>query len=66
MLKRIIGKLLGDHMMSKQEIPHLKLVLLLVYYSHQFINTNLDNDFRLICMKISASVSETDKGIEGL
>ena len=41
-LKRVIAKLLGEHMMSKQETSHLILLLPVVSYSHQFFRVNLD------------------------
>ena len=43
-LKRTMGKLLGERVMSQQEVSHLMLLLPMVECSHQFVNIHLDSD----------------------
>ena len=45
-LKRTMGKLLGERLMSKQECCHLIMNLPTVTCSHTFVNVNLKNDTR--------------------
>lgn len=43
-LRRAMGKLLGERIMSKQEKCHLLFGLPIVHCSHQQVNVNLKND----------------------
>ena len=47
-LKRAIAKLLGKHMILKQETCHFILSLPIVIYSHQFTRINLNDDQNLL------------------
>ena len=45
-LRRSMGKLLGERIMSKQEKCHLMLGIPIVHSTHEMINVNLKNDKR--------------------
>ena len=47
-LRRIMNKLLGDRMLSKQETCHLMLSIPIVHSSHSLINIDLRNSTRQI------------------
>ena len=59
-LKRVMAKLLGERIISKQEMLHLILYLLMVSCSHEFFRVNLDVE----CIEVNISSNPIIEGSE--